>query len=172
MLKQPHYIGTPQGCGITNHAVSVLHGRSHWSPVCPTQVFDRQAALQLLLAKETRLLQTLDRLRINARAENGAAHARRLLGHLASPQMWTLRNGGRVLVHTPGTVRAAELSQLHAGLVLAGLPLAERLDLLLHVKWALASAVTSGCRIARELAQLCDREADLLNRHVILSHYH
>jgi hypothetical protein len=60
------------------------------------QPFDEQAALQLLLAKETRLLQTLDKLRVNARKETKALGTQKLLGHLAQPKTWTLSNGKKV----------------------------------------------------------------------------
>lgn len=65
------------------------------------------------------------------------------------------------MVHTPTTVRAAELQQLHRGLTLPGLSLDERLDVLLHVKWAVKE---HDCGLSRELVELIDREADLLNR--------
>lgn len=67
----------------------------------------------------------------------------------------------QVLVHTPLTVRAAELQQLYRGLMLSALSLDERLDVLLHVKWV---AKEYDCRLTRELVELIDREADLLNR--------
>jgi hypothetical protein len=67
------------------------------------------------------------------------------------------------MVHTPQTVRAAELQQLYRGLVLPNLTVDERLDVLLHVKWA---AKEFDCKLTRELVELIDREADLLNRFV------
>lgn len=66
-------------------------------------------------------------------------------------------------VHTPGTVRARELQQLHRGLALPHLGVDERLDLLLHVKWTVKEF---DCGLTREIVQLIDREADLLNRWV------
>lgn len=75
--------------------------------------------------------------------------------------MLLCRNVLQVLVHTPLTVRAAELQQLYRGLTLASLSLDERLDVLLHVKWV-SKEWDSG--VTRELVELIDREADLLNR--------
>lgn len=66
-----------------------------------------------------------------------------------------------MLVHTPLTVRAAELQQLYGGLTLATLSVDERLDVLLHVKWVSKEWDSS---VTRELVELIDREADLLNR--------
>lgn len=64
-------------------------------------------------------------------------------------------------MHTPLTVRAAELQQLYRGLTLDTLSLDERLDVLLHIKWVVKEW---DCRVTRELVDLIDREADLLNR--------
>lgn len=61
-----------------------------------SQEFDQQTALQLLLAKETRLLQTLDKLRLNAKHENKARHMEKALGTMSQPQTWTLSNGKKV----------------------------------------------------------------------------
>jgi hypothetical protein len=67
----------------------------------------------------------------------------------------------QVLVHTPLTVHAAELQQLYHGLTLSSLSTDERLDVLLHVKWVVREW---DCAATRELLELIDREADLLNR--------
>lgn len=64
-------------------------------------------------------------------------------------------------MHTPLTVRAAELQQLYHGLTMPSLTLDERLDVLLHVKWV---AKGHDCSLTRELVDLINREADLLNR--------
>lgn len=122
---------------------------------------EEQAALQLLLAKETRLLHTLDKLRVAATQEKRATARQKVLGALAQPKTWPLSNGKKVLVHTPLTVRAAELQQLYCGLTLPSLSLDERLDVLLHVKWVAKEWDSSA---TRELVELIDREADLLNR--------
>lgn len=57
--------------------------------------------------------------------------------------------------------RAGELRGLYRGLQLQGLPAAERLDVLLHVKFR---AKEFQCSLTPELVQLIDREADLINR--------
>ena len=64
-------------------------------------------------------------------------------------------------MHTPATVRAQELQQLYRGLTMQGLTLDERLDVLLHVKWTVKEF---DCSLTRELVELIDREADLVNR--------
>jgi hypothetical protein len=55
-----------------------------------------QAALQLLLAKETRLLQTIDKLRVGATAVAKEKRADRALTGMAAPVTWELRNGAKV----------------------------------------------------------------------------
>merc|ERR1719262_1937104 len=64
-------------------------------------------------------------------------------------------------VHTPFTTRAKELLELYRGLNLPLLTIDERLDVLLHVKWTVKEF---DCNLTREVVDLIDREADLLNR--------
>eukprot|EP00198_Chlamydomonas_reinhardtii_P001453 XP_001690789.1 flagellar associated protein [Chlamydomonas reinhardtii] len=120
-----------------------------------------QQVLQQLLHKETKLLQTIDRLKINANQENKEARIQHTLNEMSKPKKFALRNGGKVDVHTPFTTRAKELQQLYNGLNLPLLTVDERLDVLLHVKWTVKEF---DCDLTRELVDLIDREADLLNR--------
>ncbi|MEW5311458.1 MAG: hypothetical protein WDW38_003172 [Sanguina aurantia] len=117
--------------------------------------------LAQLLSKEAKLLQTIDRLKINANHENKDARVARTLSEMAQPKRYELKNGGKVEVHTPFTTRAKELQQLYRGLNLPALSIDERLDVLLHVKWTVKEF---DCNLTRELVELIDREADLLNR--------
>merc|ERR1711861_67419 len=64
-------------------------------------------------------------------------------------------------VHTPFTTRAKELMDLYSGLRLPLLTVDERLDVLLHVKWTVKEF---DCILTREIVDLIDREADMLNR--------
>jgi hypothetical protein len=66
-----------------------------------------------------------------------------------------------VEVHTPYTTRAKELHELYNGLRLPLLSIDERLDVLLHVKWTVKEF---DCNLTRDLVDLIDREADMLNR--------
>lgn len=194
------------------HRKGALNKNTLTRQICMTL----QEALRLLLSKETRLLQTIERLRVNAKAEARDAAAHGSLGTMAAPRTWELRNGGKVrvclwlftclrpnpmrmcletravhlqhpppqlncqfacarkptlpahthhqvLVHTPESTHAAELQALYRGLVLPGLPIDERLDLLLHVKWA-AQGHARAHKAAAEVVVLADREADLLGR--------
>ena len=64
-------------------------------------------------------------------------------------------------VHTPFTTRAKELMELYNGLMLPLLTVDERLDVLLHVKWTVKEF---DCNLSRDIVELIDREADMLNR--------
>jgi hypothetical protein len=80
---------------------------------------------------------------------------------MASAKRWECEDGSLVEVHTPFTTRAKELMQLYNGLRLPLLTTDERLDVLLHVKWTVKEF---DCNLTREIVELIDREADLLNR--------
>ncbi|GBG33646.1 IQ and ubiquitin-like domain-containing protein [Hondaea fermentalgiana] len=121
----------------------------------------KQLELEELLRKETKLLQTIDRLKLTAHHENKSKRIDKLLSMMATPKKWQLSDGDVTLVHTPFTTRAQELADLYKGLGATGLSVDERLDILLHVKW---TAKEFPCDLTRDLIDLIDREADLLNR--------
>ena len=121
----------------------------------------KQATLKQLLHKETKLLQTIDRLKIAANHENRDLRIAKTLADMATAKRWECEDGSVVEVHTPFTTRAKELMQLYNGLRLPLLTTDERLDVLLHVKWTVKEF---DCNLTREIVELIDREADLLNR--------
>ena len=120
---------------------------------------ERRLAMQELLKKETKLLQTIDRLQIQAGHENRAENVNKRLEQMASAKKWGTTT--TVDVETPCTVRARELRDLYNGLLLSGLTIDERLDVLLHAKWTVKEF---DCPLTRDIVELIDREADLLNR--------
>lgn len=122
---------------------------------------EKQQALQDLLQRETRLLQTVDRLRINSIKESAEQQANSMMSTFAAPKQWQLTDGKTVQVHTESTTRAAELKQMYDGLKMHSPTIDERLDVLLQVKWTVKEFDTD---LTRELVQLIDREADLLDR--------
>ncbi|EER14568.1 conserved hypothetical protein [Perkinsus marinus ATCC 50983] len=122
---------------------------------------DQRVALKELLNKEVKLLQTVDRLKLNARKHNRSVKATRKLEAMARPKVWTQGDGDSTLVYTPSTTRAEEYMGLYEALRLTTLTSNERLDLLLHIKWVIK--MYRG-KMTGELAELLDREADLLNR--------
>jgi len=121
----------------------------------------RLEALQQLLLKEQKLLQTIDRLRLQANDENRDKRIRTTLQFMSAPKRWQMSDGEVCQVHTPFTTRAKELMELYNGLRLPLLTIDERLDVLLHVKWTVKEF---DCNLTRDVVELIDREADMLNR--------
>merc|ERR1719378_1961901 len=121
----------------------------------------RRAAQRELLQKETKLLQTIDKLKIQANGQNRDAKIKKMLEAQSKPKVWAQNDGETTTVHTPFTTRAKELMDLYSGLRLPLLTVDERLDVLLHVKWTVKEF---DCNLTREIVDLIDREADLLNR--------
>ena len=130
-------------------------------PESPTSEQERLELLAQLLQKEQKLLQTIDRLRLQASDENREKHIRWMLQLMSSPKRWQMSDGEVAQVHTPFTTRAKELMELYNGLMLPLLTVDERLDVLLHVKWTVKEF---DCNLSRDVVELIDREADMLNR--------
>lgn len=121
----------------------------------------KQQALKQLLDKETELLQTIDRLKINAAKQNRQSKIQIFLKSMADPKLWLRSDGRYTEVHTPCTTRAKELFDIYNGLKLKSLSLDERLSVLLNTKWTVKEFDTE---LTREIVDLIDREADMLNR--------
>ncbi|CAE7579371.1 IQUB [Symbiodinium natans] len=126
----------------------------------------RRAAQHELLRKETKLLQTIDKLKIQAHTSNRDAKIKSKLESMSQPKVWAQGDGETTTVHTPFTTRAKELMDLYSGLRLPLLTVDERLDVLLHVKWTVKEF---DCNLTREMVDLIDREAWL---HGNISHSH
>lgn len=84
-----------------------------------------------------------------------------MLEAMAKPHKWQLSNGESAAVQTPATQRAKELLDLFNALQNLGSTMDERLDCLLHVKW---TVMEFDSPLTKDIADLTDREADLLNR--------
>jgi len=80
---------------------------------------------------------------------------------MSDPKLWKRSDGRFTEVHTPFSTRAKELMDLYNGLRLPFLSTDERLDVLLHTKWTVKEF---DCNLTREIVDLIDREADMLNR--------
>ena len=122
---------------------------------------DKHKALEQLLHKETKLLQTIDRLKIKAFHINKEQKIEKFLKLMSNPKKWNISDGRKTEVHTPFTTRAKELMDLYNGLKMKHLSIDERLDVLLHTKWTVKEF---DCNLTREIVDLIDREADMLNR--------
>jgi len=128
---------------------------------CSFDEATKRAAQRELLQKETKLLQTIDKLKIQASGQNRDAKIQKNLESMSKPKVWAQNDGETTTVHTPFTTRAKELMDLYSGLRLPLLTVDERLDVLLHVKWTVKEF---DCNLTRDIVDLIDREADMLNR--------
>ena len=123
----------------------------------------QKAALAALLAKETALISTIERLRASAGAVNRDAAIEGLLSGLAAPKVWALSGGADpATVHTPLSTRAAELKALYDELCAHEASDRDaRTETLLSVKYTVLEFDSA---LTREVAELVDREVDLLGR--------
>lgn len=117
----------------------------------------RRIALVALTKEELKLLSNLESRRRTMSLQKRDRSFINMLNQTAADKTW-----GTVTVSTPETIRASELRDLYHSLVDYSMPPAERLDVLLHVKWTVKEF--PHVELSQELCQLIDREADLLNR--------
>jgi len=121
----------------------------------------RKTLLKELLEKEVELLQKIDRMKAIASKENREKRIRKMLENFSAPKKWQISNGDTAVVHTELTQRAAELKDLYIALRNNDFSIDDRLKVLLHVKWTVKEFDNE---LIRDLIDLLDREADLLNR--------
>eukprot|EP01017_Pseudomicrothorax_dubius_P038866 TRINITY_DN588_c0_g2_i1.p1 TRINITY_DN588_c0_g2~~TRINITY_DN588_c0_g2_i1.p1 ORF type:complete len:428 (-),score=126.70 TRINITY_DN588_c0_g2_i1:23-1306(-) len=122
---------------------------------------ERRIAMKALLDKETELLQTIDRLKLQAGKLNKDDKIQKFLKAMADAKLWLRSDGRYTEVHTPFTTRAKELMDIYNGLAAKSTTLDERLDILLNTKWTVKEFDSP---LSREIVELIDREADMLNR--------
>ena len=128
---------------------------------CGEDEATKKAMVGELLAKETKLLQTIDKLKARALKTGKEKRVKQMMKSMSKPKKWEQSNGVAVKVETPFTNRAKELADLYQGLTTTMLSSDERLDMLLNVKWTVNEF---DCALTRDIVDLIDREADLLNR--------
>lgn len=97
----------------------------------------------------------------SARKDIHVEKSREMLEKMSQPHRWQLSNGEVCAVQTPATQRARELLDLYEALCGSGGSVDDRLDCLLHVKWTVREFDSP---LTKDIAELVDREADLLNR--------
>ncbi|CCW65575.1 unnamed protein product [Phytomonas sp. EM1] len=117
----------------------------------------KREALLSLTKEEVKLLQDLEQHRQVVQQNKQGQRLVRVLEKAAAAKIW-----GGIPVTTPGTLRAAELRNLFYNLTNNDFDASSRMDVLLHIKWTVKEFPDSN--EAKELCQLIDREADLINR--------
>ncbi|OAE25368.1 hypothetical protein AXG93_4620s1830 [Marchantia polymorpha subsp. ruderalis] len=114
---------------------------------------ERRKAVKELLFKEIKLLQTIDRLRCKAAKENRKDRISGAMEKMSTPKMWEMKNGVR-------EVSKSERELYHALAKPVGTN-DERVGVLGYVKWTVQ---VFNCPLTREILDLVEREADLMNR--------
>ena len=139
---------------------------------------ERDKQLSLLLSKEVKLLQTIDRLKIRAARERKDEAVHRRLEMMQSPKEWSTSQGHHVEVLTPFTQRAQELTSLYQALLLPVAMHAEekeaeahtgtgsltwegRVDVLLHCKYVVGEMAS---QLSVDILQLIEREQEWVRR--------
>ncbi len=122
---------------------------------------ETQFRLQEVFGKEVVVLQIIDRLHARATKENALAKTEKTLEQMSSMKAWSSADGDIIEVETPFTRRAKELVILYTGLTNLKLSQAERVDVLLNVKYAVKEF---DCQLSRDIVELIKREEDLLRR--------
>ena len=121
----------------------------------------KSIAMKQLLEKEIELLQTIDRLKIQANKENREEKIQAFLKAMSDPKIWKRSDGRYTKVYTPYTNRAKDLMIIYNSLKMKKVSLDERLDILLNTKM---TVLEKQCYVSAEIVLLIDREADLINR--------
>jgi hypothetical protein len=114
-----------------------------------------------LLNNEVKALQSMQQLKMTARKEVTDTKTKQMLEAMAKPRSWQLSHGEVAQVQTVETQRAKALLDLYSALLADDATMEQRLDILLNVKWTVNEFDTA---LTREIKDLIDREADLLNR--------
>lgn len=154
----------------------------------------RRAAMSALIAKESVLVATIERLRLVANKENREERIRAMMAQMAAPQTWGISDGEVVSVMTPFATRAKELKDLYQGLCDTGAgagassPAATSTSSGPYATYSSLKATQRqqqaftkddrldvllhvkytvkefDCALTREIVQLIDRETDMLTR--------
>lgn len=131
---------------------------------------ERRVALAALLAEETKALQNIQRLKVVAHESTTRTKTQKMLELMSQPQQWQMSDGEIAQVQTPSTIRAKELLDLYNALNAPLTNTNERLEILLNVKWTVKESTSQNSHYSmnstcnKDIVDLVDREADLLNR--------
>jgi len=122
---------------------------------------DKQQMLNDLLKKETKLIQTIEKLKIEAHKENTKQRIMNTLKKMAAPKKWRVSDNKMVITETPWTERAAQLMILYEGLRLRSIRVEDRQDILISVRDLITQFSFPE---SRELEALLVREIDMMSR--------
>lgn len=120
-----------------------------------------KARLREIVIHQAKALKNISDLKGIAGKHSKDKRVMQLLDAMAMPKKWEMGNGEVQEISTVSTERAALLRDLYHGLNDANAQLDTRLDVLLRVKWTVQE---HDCVLTRDIVDLCDREAEMLNR--------
>ena len=140
---------------------------------------ERVRLMTLLLANETKSLQSIQKLKVSAQKDGYVDKTNKILELMAKPYRWQLSNGTVTTVSTQATTKASELLELYRALGNTEvISVDERLDVLYKLKQTVQTAAADYHKVAmpkknksnsnisllRDIVDLVDREGDMLNR--------
>lgn len=132
---------------------------------------ERRLAMAALLAEETKTLQNIQQLKATAYQDINAHKTVQMLELMSTPAQWQLSTGLSASVQTPETTKAKELLDAYKSISAPVTSIEQRLEALLGVKWIVRETLDSGLTssglsltVLKDILDLIDREADLLNR--------
>jgi len=114
-----------------------------------------------LLRQEVKLLEQVERMRIDAHRANTELRIHTTLENMATPKTWKMSDGKIVETETQWTERAAQLKVMYDGLCLRGIKFEDREDILLSVRDLVSQYA---CKKSREIEALIVREIDMMTR--------
>jgi len=122
---------------------------------------ERRLAMVEVLSEETKALQAIQKLKVAATKESLETKTQTMLELMAQPERWQMSDGNTAAVQTPETIHAAKLYEHYMALKDEHFTVDSRLNTLLAIKWCVKD---HPCALTRDIADLVDREADLLGR--------
>ena len=124
---------------------------------------ERDVARAKLVGQEATMLSKISHNKNLANTQAKEHAIRDFLCKASSPHCWVLSDGGTISIETPDTMRAAELQSLYMRLRAEEVLAEERVQVLGALQQNIAQF---DCKLTRELADLAQRETDLMERGV------
>ena len=122
---------------------------------------EKQNIFKMILTKEIELLQTIEKLKMEASHKNKIEYIHNFLKSLGKPKKWLNKNNRYSEVITPLTEIASNLYKLYSRLNKTEFTVEERLDTLLQLKDKIKLEKNE---LTDEMKFLINREADMINR--------
>lgn len=137
--------------------------KKEWKRICDQRTLEpRKAELVLLLNKEVKLIENIEKHRIIAKKESLKKERIRFLERSARPITFKSRRGEMISIDDRDTQKAREFKEIYSALINSNLQSNDRMDILLTVKELIISQFIE-FEYADYLISLINREIDLLS---------